>query len=109
MKTTKLCKSPQCNRKASGAKYINSVDLKPVSMDLVGIKTARSALLVENPHKPVHLYRALLRQAGEGPLRPNTVILWCCRCKERTKSAPKFSNKNGNLYEDNDAKWTYGT
>lgn len=109
MRSTKVCKSPQCSRRVTGAKHPISRQLKPISMDIVGIHTSRRHLLIEDLHSPLQLYHMLLRQAGEGQQRPNTVILCCCSCKERTKPAQKLGNKENSFYVDNNARWTYGT
>ena len=107
-RTSKLCESPQCVRIVAGVKRPTSKDMKPISKDLVGIHPSRISLSIEDLHSPLQLYHMLLRQAAEGPQRPDTVLLWCPWCKERTKPSPRFSNEDGTLYVDNDARWTCG-
>ena len=108
MRQTRRCKSQQCTEKNSNRKSPSKVHLKPVSSDLEGVVDVRLSLRAEKGRNRLQLHRALLRQNDEGPPRPIMIKLWCCRCKEKTKICGSHANREGNLYIDHDAQWTYG-
>ena len=108
MRQTRRCKSQQCTEKNPNRKSPPEVHLKPVSSDLEGVVDVRLSLRVEKGRNRLQLHRALLRQNDEGPPRPIMIKLWCCRCKEKTKICGSHANREGNLYIDHDAQWTYG-
>ena len=64
--------------------------------------------MVELGRNRIQLHHALLRQNGEGPPLPTMVRLWCCRCKEETKTCRSHASREGNLYINHDAQQACG-
>ena len=83
--------------------------MKPVSKQVQWVHDTKKTLRAERHNPTEGLYKAVLRPAGVGPSRPTTVSIWCCRCKEKTKLRSLKANDRGNIYVDNNARWTLGT
>lgn len=105
VKERRGCRKPECNAKRRGQQQ----PMKPVSKQLQSVKNDKSSLRATRPNPIEGLYHAVLRPPGVGPSRPTVVNQWCCRCKEKTELRSQKAYYQGNIYVDNDARWTLGT
>ena len=105
IKMRRGCRSLECDakRRAGGLR------MKPISKQLQWVLNEKTSLRAECQNPIEGLYRAALRPPGVGPSRPTVVSMWCCRCKEKTKLRSPKANDRGNIYVDDDARWTLGT
>lgn len=100
MRRINHCKSQQCKGRRQ---YF-----EPVSPDLSGVPDTESCLRRLKKREKDQPFHQLIRGSGDGPLRPTTIELWCCRCKEKTQATGPRANKKKNGYIDEAARWTYG-
>jgi len=110
MKSTRKCRSAECNPNGKvRGKYV-SKNMAPVSEGLIGVCQNRTSLRAEKrqPLGSSNQCTRVIRSEHDLPSCLPAVTLWCVRCKEKTKIQSPFANKEGTRLIDKDVRWTLG-